>query len=442
MPPIIIDSVTQQRAHWAVENQYGVLPTTPAWVRTPDLKILPKPQFDTEAVFGSGDELPSATIINDDYTNIDVSGKAGYETIMMPLSSMFGFATDAVVTGGTYDHTWTWDGRTPIIPASFAVHYGLLSRADEILGVIFNGLGMTVNRGGYDYSTAAFGKALSENVTMLGVTAERQTLTVTGAPTAFAPTLGFKGRTGSLVSGATFTAAQIQALLESIPSIGFGNVVVAGGPLPTTPITVDFVGKFTGQNVPILTTVGTTFTAGTAPTFVATETTPGADGTTSLGNRPIAPLHFDIFSGDSWAEIQAESTKLLALYSADMGWGDKWQRAMPVNSAKSSDGIFVGDSQEHTLNLRYGVDSTSKGLYATLRAGSKKYIRLHAKGPLTGDASNQYELVVDVALILKATDGYDSENGIHVITWNTQIARDEVLNNAVQIRVRNRRATL
>lgn len=442
MPATNVDSVAQQRAHLAVENEYGVLANTPTWIRTPDLVFRPKPQFETEAIFGAGDELPSGTLLNDDYTNIDVSGKAGYTSLMYPISSMFGYPTDALVTGSTYDHTWVWDGKTPIIPASYSLHYGLPGRADEILGVIFNGIGLTVARSGYDYSTEAFGKALTPNVTMGGVTAERQTLTVTGAPSAFAPTIAFRGRSGAGASQATWTAAQIQALLEAIPTIGVGNIVVAGGPLPTTPITVDFIGKLGAQNVALMVTTGTTFTAGTAPAFTITETTPGADNVTMLQNMPIAPLHFNVFSGDSWAEVQAESTKLLTLYEADMGWGNKWERSMPINSSKSSDSIYVGETQEHTLGLKFGADATARGYYTNVRTNAKKYIRLHAIGPLTGDASNTFECVIDVALIVKGTDGYDSANGIHVLTWNAQIARDEVLNNAVAIRIRNRKATL
>lgn len=439
---IFVDSMTSQQTRLAVENQYGVLPSSPTWLRTSDMKLVPKPQFDTEMVFGAGDELPSGIIVNDDYTNVDVTGKAGYTGIMYPLASMFGFPTDAVVTGATYDHTWVWDGRTPIVPASYSFHYGMPGRADEILGVLFNGLGLTVARSGYDFTTSGFGKAITPSVAMGGITNEVQTGTVTGTPTALAPTIIFKGRSGSLTTSASFTAATIQALCESIPTIGVGNILCGGGPWPGTPITFTFIGKLGGQDVPLMLSTGTTFTAGTTPALNFAETTPGADGSTALTNVPIAPLHFNVFSGDSWAEIQAETTKMLAAYSVDLGWGEKWNRSMPVNSSKSSDGIFVGEDQEHTVALKLGADSVARGLYTNVRAGTKKYFRLHATGPLTGDASNNYELAIDLATIVKATDGYDSEGGIHVLTWNTQIARDEVLNNAVQIRLRNKRAAL
>lgn len=439
---IFVDSMQSQRTHIAVENVYGTLAASPTWLRTADLRLVPKPQFETELVTGAGDELPSGIIVNDDFTNVDVTGRAGYTSILYPLASMFGFPTSTLVLGSTYDHVWTWDGRAPIIPASYSFHYGLPGRADEILGVIFNGLGMTVSRGGYDFSTSGFGKAITPSVAMGGVTNEVQSGSVTGSPTALAPSFTFKGRTKALTSAASFTAATIQAALEELPTIGVGNVLVTGGPLPATPITITFIGKLGGISQPLITTTGTTFTAGTSPAFTITQTTDGSDATVGLGNNPIAPLHFNVFSGDTWAEMQAESSKFLALYNADMGWGEKWQRSMPINSSKSSDGIYVGEDQEHTIALRMGADATAKAYYTNIRNGTKKYVRLHATGPATGDSTHAYEFVMDLALLIQGTDGYDSENGIHVLTWNARIARDEILNNAVAIRVRNKRSGL
>ena len=69
-------------------------------------------------------------------------------------------------------------------------------------------------------------------------------------------------------------------------------------------------------------------------------------------------------------------------------------------------------------------------------------LRLHAIGPATGDSTHKYELVIDMVLMIRGSGGWDSENGIHVLNWDTQVARDEVNNNAVSIRLRNRKSTL
>lgn len=103
-------------------------------------------------------------------------------------------------------------------------------------------------------------------------TDEVQTLTEGGSGlTSF--TITFDGdTTDSLDDDAT--AAQVQAALEALDSVGEGNVEVTGGPLGTGPFTVKFVGDLANTNVPAMTT---TPTGGTGTVVVATTTAGGAD---------------------------------------------------------------------------------------------------------------------------------------------------------------------
>ena len=82
----------------------------------------------------------------------------------------------------------------------------------------------------------------------------RHTFTITGNPAAGTFTLKFSGLPPS--PGATqpvevtapinlpVTAAQFQATLEALNGINPGDVSVTGGPLPATPIVVDFIGRY------------------------------------------------------------------------------------------------------------------------------------------------------------------------------------------------------
>lgn len=104
-------------------------------------------------------------------------------------------------------------------------------------------------------------------------TDEVQTLTEGGSGlTSF--TITFDGdTTESLDDDAT--AAQVQAALEALDSVGEGNVVVTGGPLASGAFTVSFVGDLANTNVPAMTT---TPTGGTGTVVVATTVAGGADG--------------------------------------------------------------------------------------------------------------------------------------------------------------------
>ncbi|WP_232676688.1 hypothetical protein [Nocardioides sp. R-C-SC26] len=102
-------------------------------------------------------------------------------------------------------------------------------------------------------------------------TEEVQTLTEGGSGlTSF--TITFDGQTTAAIDDDA-TAAQVQAALEGLSTVGEGNVVVTGGPLATGPFTVKFIGDLANTNVPQMTT---TPTGGTGSVTVATTTAGGS----------------------------------------------------------------------------------------------------------------------------------------------------------------------
>ncbi|MBA3844258.1 MAG: hypothetical protein H0X39_16855 [Actinobacteria bacterium] len=92
--------------------------------------------------------------------------------------------------------------------------------------------------------------------------------TITGTPSAIFGLI-FDGAATAATIPIAATAAQIQAALEALPNVGVGNVVAAGGALPTA-VTVTFSGStVAGRDVPQLLVQGAT----TGLTFATT--TPG-----------------------------------------------------------------------------------------------------------------------------------------------------------------------
>lgn len=106
-------------------------------------------------------------------------------------------------------------------------------------------------------------------------TNEVQTLTITGTPTGGTFQLAFRGvATANIVYNAT--AAAVQAALEAISTVGTGNIVGAGGPLPGSPVTLTFQNNLAGQNQPLITVTGSALTGGSTPAATVAETTPGS----------------------------------------------------------------------------------------------------------------------------------------------------------------------
>lgn len=104
-------------------------------------------------------------------------------------------------------------------------------------------------------------------------------------------TLTYSGQTTAAIDFDA-TAAEIQAALEALSNIAVGDVICAGGPVNTTPVTITFGGTLAGRNVAQITTTATsltggagtatctTSTAGVTPTLdVTVETCKTADGT-------------------------------------------------------------------------------------------------------------------------------------------------------------------
>jgi hypothetical protein len=106
-------------------------------------------------------------------------------------------------------------------------------------------------------------------------TNEVQTLTITGTPTAGTFKLAFKSVISANIAY-NATAAAVQAALEALSTIGSGNVLCAGGPLPTTAVTITFQGLLAGSNQPLITVSSAAFTGGTTPAATVAETTPGS----------------------------------------------------------------------------------------------------------------------------------------------------------------------
>lgn len=101
---------------------------------------------------------------------------------------------------------------------------------------------------------------------------EVQTVTISGAPTGGTFTLTFEGQTTSPLAF-NATAADVQAALEALSTIGTGNVTVSGA----GPYVVTFVGTLAAQNVALM-TAAHAFTGGTAPAIAVAETTAGSGG--------------------------------------------------------------------------------------------------------------------------------------------------------------------
>ncbi|MBI5761522.1 MAG: pre-peptidase C-terminal domain-containing protein, partial [Planctomycetales bacterium] len=156
---------------------------------------------------------------------------------------------------------------------------------------------------------------------------EVQRVTISGAPTGGFFSLTFGGSTTFLNYNST--AAAVQNSLEFLPTIGFGNVLVTGGPGPNTPYVVTFRGTLAGTNVAQMTASGASLTGGSFPAVTVTTTTQGVGSvqaalealpnigvgnvTVTGGSLPNSPLTINFagqFTGRDVTQLTVDATGL------------------------------------------------------------------------------------------------------------------------------------
>lgn len=118
-------------------------------------------------------------------------------------------------------------------------------------------------------------------------TNEVQSVTVTGTPTGGTFTLSFQGQqTAPIPYNAS--AANVQSALEALANLEPADLTVTGGPLPAA-VVVTFKGRYSGSDVPAMTTTGN-FVAGTNPAAVVATTTAGLPGVPRQLPTALDPL--------------------------------------------------------------------------------------------------------------------------------------------------------
>jgi hypothetical protein len=121
--------------------------------------------------------------------------------------------------------------------------------------------------------TYAAGTALGQNATLTNA-ADVQTITITGTPTGGTFILSFAGQnTTALAYNAA--AADVQAALVALSTIGAGNMACSSGPFPGTAVVCTFQGALVNSLMPSITVYSASLTGGTAPAVSVAHTTPG-----------------------------------------------------------------------------------------------------------------------------------------------------------------------
>lgn len=148
-------------------------------------------------------------------------------------------------------------------------------------------------------------------------TAEVQTLTPSGTISGGTFTITFNGQTTAPIIFSA-TAAVVQAALEALNNVVPGDVLAAGGPANTTPITLTFFGNLIGDAPAV--TVSSASLTGSTPVITPTTTTPGVAGAAD-GRQTLANLVGILDTFLPWQLVEGDREVAVAYdASAVQGW--------------------------------------------------------------------------------------------------------------------------
>lgn len=214
---------------------------------------------------------------------------------------------------------------------------------------------------------------------------EVQTVSITGSPTGGTFTLTFGANTTAAIAY-NATAAAVQTALQALASIGSGNAVCTGGPLPATAITVEFTGTLGFANQATM-TFASSLTGGASPTPVITVGQNGQPYTAvSAANYTVQSIGGGIVLNAPYLgasiNIRAHSANYLpwAVLANITQWAFDGQRTFQDNTALSGDGLGGAGSPWKTFQplqlegtfavTKWWVPESSIGFAADVTAGT------------------------------------------------------------------------
>lgn len=391
-------SMANQQQLFAPETEKNIAETTgfQGWT---GLKLMPGWDGEANPYMGGSSKVPTSVEMVDEKSKISVEMSADFNHLGYPAASRIALPVTTTPGGGTISrqHVFSLNAWAEDLYRTWTLLVGDGFQAQQIVGALFDTLGIDIKRGALAFSTSMIGKTGEYGFEI--PTNEVQTLSVTGGTPVSGGVIltlpflnsGLGAATASILYNST--AAQVKAAIALLPGIDSDDLVVTGGPWPGTPIVVKFVGRWAQKNLALMTAVDT-FSVGD---LSIVETTTGAKPTV-IADAPIPAIAWDIFADDTYAGIG--STKLLACYQGKLDFGSKFDPDAPINSAITSyESLLEKKDQGYGFDMVLGVDAVATGLIASFKAGTRKFIRMVVEGP-TIEGAIKYKAQLDFPILI------------------------------------------
>lgn len=383
------------------------LPDTLLRASFPDLK----PATTYEDIGYAGQLLDGDRVETYEEATGDLAGPAGgpkadYNEMLYYLCSLYGRPVTEVLQApsaglqGAYRHEWNIDPRQYVKPGVMVEHTADVNVGEEHRHVFLNSMTLSGTKKTMAISGSVMGRRQTDRTGKpAGARNCVQTLTVSGAPTGGGYILAFEGAgTAQIASNAT--AAAIQTALQTLPTIGTGNVTVTGA----GPFLIEFTGTLGGIEQALLDIRAKGLTGGAMPDVAVAITTQG--GWREMEGAPFTGLQATLYLTGDVSLLGTPATKLGELYEYNLAASDRFATKDVVGR---TDGTFKGvlpQPWKWTCEMGLQADVDGQALAALARQnglGARRYLRVEYVAPQMVRVGIPYSLTIDLVGKLRDT---------------------------------------
>lgn len=144
---------------------------------------------------------------------------------------------------------------------------------------------------------------------------------------------------------------------------------------------------------------------------------------TSIAQIPILPNYYSIYVADAGSAL-ASTSPLTRVLSWDWDLADIQGELFTVNRANNSSfASMVELAPKGVIKITQEADDEGMALLANAEAGSTKFIRIEAVGPVIAGAVT-YKLTSDFACKVESIGAYKDQDGVAAIDWTLGIYHD------------------
>jgi hypothetical protein len=160
-------------------------------------------------------------------------------------------------------------------------------------------------------------------------------------------------------------------------------------------------------------------------------------GLSTIALIPVLPTQVNVYSEATGAATATPSNRLTRDFEWTWSLGGRYSPVRVLNAANSSFETHVEAEPDLTMGLTTSVDTQGMGFLADLRAGTPRFIAMHAQTTSFIETTIPYDFWVDTCGAVNDTDGFDDTDGSRTVSWSFAGLYNGTWGKAFSIRATN-----